>query len=142
VSPASFYRQVQDEYRPLPRFALAGDGPPVSFDDCFADGEAEAGALFSLGGEEGVENLVPDLRADSRPVIGDSHLQSIPGNLSGDFNPAPGADGFETVLHEIVEHLVYQAVIDVDMRELRRPVEVELNPSNAGTACWRKPSKL
>jgi len=47
------------------------DGAGVLVDDSLRDPEAEAGAAFSLGGEERLEEAVAVLRGDSRAVVGD-----------------------------------------------------------------------
>ena len=51
--------------------ALDGDGTAVFFDEAFADPEAEAGALLSLGGEEGLKELGEGGFGDAGTGIGD-----------------------------------------------------------------------
>ncbi len=43
----------------------------VFADDAVRDPEAEAGAALSLGGEEGLEEVVADVRRDAWAVVGD-----------------------------------------------------------------------
>jgi hypothetical protein len=54
------------------RLAVDGDFSLVRFDDFQGDGQSQP-AAFGLGGKEGLENLVPDLRGDSRTGITDLH---------------------------------------------------------------------
>ena len=46
--------------------AVEVDGAAVLFDDAAADPEAEAGAVFALGGEEGFEDVVRARRRGCR----------------------------------------------------------------------------
>ena len=52
--------------------AFDGDGAAVFADDSAADPEAQAGAVFALGGEEGLEELRPDVFLDAGAVVADS----------------------------------------------------------------------
>src|SRR5437016_12313282 len=65
-------REVDDHRRALADGALDLDRSLVILDDLQRHGEAETGALpFRLGGEEGLEDLVPVLRGDAHPGIAD-----------------------------------------------------------------------
>ena len=53
------------------RVADEFDGTAVFDEDALRDPQAEAGAAFALGGEEGLEEVFADLGGDSGPVIDD-----------------------------------------------------------------------
>src|SRR5580700_1852495 len=49
----------------------------VLLDDPTADPQSESGAILSLGGEEGLENLLLISRRDARSIIGDHHPRPL-----------------------------------------------------------------
>ena len=53
--------------------ALERDGAAVLVDDAAADPEAQAGSVLALGGEEGLEEVGPDVVRDAGAVVRDGH---------------------------------------------------------------------
>src|SRR5581483_761706 len=74
-----FARQRNDELGKSARPGLDVDAAAVLFhDDVIAHGEPEPGTLASrLGGEKGIEHLLPDFGRDSRAVVANADLNAL-----------------------------------------------------------------
>lgn len=102
--------------RGVSRVACDLDDASVLADDSAANPETESGAVFSLGGEERLEEVRADLIGDACAVVGDdnggavgkllaigSKARSVGGDSNGDLAARPG--GFGSVGDEVRKDL-------------------------------------
>ena len=82
----------------------------VLLDDAFAHPEAQAGAFFVLGGEEGVEDFPDGIAGDAGAVIGNGDAYAavrrpFPLTAGGDADFDRGGAGLEGIADEVQEYL-------------------------------------
>ena len=92
----------------------------MALDDPVDDGQAQTRALARrLGGEKGLEDLVPDLRGDAATGVGElqDHAFAMPGGTAGDGDHPGAAHGVGGVKEQVGEDLLELAGVPDDLRQ-------------------------